>query len=47
MAMDDHIVDGLLLMRASFKIVDANDWRTDIELAAALVRAASPPIARG
>ncbi len=45
--MDDQIVDGLLLMRAFFKIVDANDRRKDIELAAALVRAASPPIAPG
>ena len=45
--MDDQIVDGLLLMRAFFKIADANDRRKDIELPAALARAASPPIAPG
>jgi hypothetical protein len=42
---DPLIVDGLLLMRAFFKIADAADRRKVIELAAALARAASPPIA--
>jgi hypothetical protein len=45
--MDDQIIiDGLLLMRAFFKIADADDRRKVIELAAALARASSsPPIA--
>jgi hypothetical protein len=45
--MDDRqqVVDGLALMRAFFKIADAEDRRKVIELAAALARSASPPIA--
>jgi hypothetical protein len=43
---DPLIIDGVMLMRAFFKIVDANDRRKVIELAAALARASSsPPIA--
>jgi hypothetical protein len=41
---DPLIVDGVLLMRAFFKIADAADRRKVIELAAALARASSPPI---
>ena len=44
---DPHIVDGLVLARAFFKIADAADGRKVIELAAALARSASPPIALG
>jgi hypothetical protein len=40
-----QIIDGLELMRAFFKIEDPTDRRKVIELAAALARAASPPIA--
>jgi hypothetical protein len=43
---DPLIVDGVMLMRAFFKIADAADRRKVIDLAAALARAAqSPPIA--
>jgi hypothetical protein len=45
---DPQVVDGLLLMRAFFKITDADDRRKIIQLAAALARktdATSPPIA--
>jgi hypothetical protein len=46
-AMDDQIIiDGLLLMRAFFKITDPADRQKVIKLAAALARASSsPPIA--
>jgi len=41
-----QVVDGLALMRAFFKITNADDRRKVIELAAALARASSsPPIA--
>ena len=40
-----QVVDGLALMRAFFKIADADDRRKVIDLAAALARASSPPIA--
>jgi hypothetical protein len=46
-----QVVDGLALMRAFFKITNADDRRKVIELAAALARpgpkgsGASPPIA--
>jgi hypothetical protein len=45
--MDDRqqVVDGLALMRAFFKIADVDDRRKVIDLAAALARASSPPIA--
>ena len=42
---DPQIIDGLELMRAFFKIEDPTDRRKVVELAAALARAASPPIA--
>jgi hypothetical protein len=49
---DPDVIDGLLLMRAFFNIVDPADRRKIIELAVALsatrraqARAASPPIA--
>jgi hypothetical protein len=42
---DPLIIDGLVLMRAFLKIADAADRRKVIELAAALARSASPPIA--
>jgi hypothetical protein len=38
-------LDALALMRAFFKITNADDRRKVIELAAALVPGASPPIA--
>jgi hypothetical protein len=40
-----HVIDGLTLMRAFVKIADPADRRKVIELAAALARSASPPIA--
>jgi N-acetylglutamate synthase-like GNAT family acetyltransferase len=43
--LDPHVIDGLTLMRAFVKIADAADRRKVIELAAALARSASPPIA--
>jgi hypothetical protein len=43
--VDPQIVDGLRLMRAFLKIADPADRRKVIELAAALARSASPPIA--
>jgi len=43
--VDPHVIDGLTLMRAFVKIADAADRRKVIELAAALARPASPPIA--
>jgi hypothetical protein len=42
---DPLIVDGVKLMQAFFKIADAADRRKVIELAAALARSASSPIA--
>ncbi len=43
---DPQVIECLVLMQAFFKIVDANDRRKVIELAAALARASlSPPIA--
>jgi hypothetical protein len=42
---EPHVVDGLMLMRAFLKITDAEDRRKVIELAAALARASSPPLA--
>jgi hypothetical protein len=42
---DPLIVDGLKLMRAFHMIADAADRRKIIELAAALARPASPPLA--
>jgi hypothetical protein len=39
-AVETHVVDGLVLMRAFFKITDAADRRKVIELAASLVRVA-------
>jgi hypothetical protein len=38
-----HELDGLLLMRAFFKIADATDRRKVIELAVSLARAAQSP----
>jgi hypothetical protein len=43
--VDPHVIDGLTLMRAFVNIADAADRRKVIELAAALARSASPPIA--
>ena len=43
--VDPHVIDGLTLMRAFVKIANAADRRKVIELAAALARPASPPIA--
>jgi hypothetical protein len=42
---DPHVIDGLVLMRDFFKIADPEDRRKVIELAAALARASSPPLA--
>jgi hypothetical protein len=42
---DPHVIDGLELMLAFLKITDAEDRRRVIELAAALARASSPPLA--
>jgi hypothetical protein len=42
---DPHVIDGLVLMRAFLKIMDPEDRRKVIELAAALARASSPPLA--
>jgi hypothetical protein len=42
---EPQIIDTLVLMRAFLKIADAADRRKVIELAAALARNASPPIA--
>jgi hypothetical protein len=42
---DPQVVDGLVLMRAFLKIANAEDRRKVIELAAALARASSPPLA--
>jgi hypothetical protein len=42
---DQHVIDGLALMQAFLKITDAEDRRKVIELAAALARASSPPLA--
>ena len=42
---DPQVVDGLVLMRAFLKIANAEDRRKVIELATALARASSPPLA--
>ena len=42
---EPNVVDGLALMRAFFKITNADDRRKVIELAVSLARAGSPPIA--
>jgi hypothetical protein len=42
---DPQVVDGLVLMRAFLKTADAEDRRKIIELATALARASSPPLA--
>ncbi len=42
---DPHVIDGLVLMRAFLKIMDAADRRKVIQLAVALARASSPPLA--
>ncbi len=43
--MDPQVIDGLVLMRAFLKIMDAADRRKVIQLAVALARASSPPLA--
>ena len=42
---EPHVIDGLALMQAFLKIADAEDRRKVIELATALARASSPPLA--
>ena len=42
---EPHVIDGLALMQAFLKITDAEDRRKVIELATALARASSPPLA--
>jgi hypothetical protein len=42
---EPKIIDSLVLMRAFLKIADAADRRKVIELAAALARNTSPPVA--
>jgi hypothetical protein len=42
---EPHVIDGLELMQAFLKIAAPEDRRKVIELATALARASSPPLA--